>query len=420
MVDRAIIEVKGGDGGNGVICFRREKYVPFGGPDGGDGGDGGNVILLADLSVKSLRWASWKRRFVAERGGHGSGKNKHGKRGADLIVRVPLGTEVRRKDNDSDVFLADLNEAGQQVVIAKGGKGGRGNARFVSSIRQAPRMAEKGEPGESSTIRLDLKLIAEVGIIGKPNAGKSTLLAMATKAHPKIAAYPFTTLEPAMGAADVGYRQLIIAEIPGLIEGAHRGQGLGHDFLRHSERTKVLIHLIDGSSASPIDDLKQVNQELACYKQELANKPQLVAVNKIDMPEVRQRMDDLKRQLSFLDRPAYFISAASGEGVPELIKEAARLVDQMAGEVKIKAEPQVVLRPLPEDKRIVVSQEAGAFRVSSAKAEQLVVMTDLTNTEARLYLKEQRARIGVTRALVKAGIQPGDKVLFGKVEMEWQ
>ena len=420
MVDRAIIEVKGGDGGNGVICFRREKYVPFGGPDGGDGGDGGNVILLADLSVKSLRWASWKRRFVAERGGHGSGKNKHGKRGADLIVRVPLGTEVRRKDNDSDVFLADLNEVGQQVVIAKGGKGGRGNARFVSSIRQAPRMAEKGEPGESNIIRLDLKLIAEVGIIGKPNAGKSTLLAMATKAHPKIAAYPFTTLEPAMGAADVGYRQLIIAEIPGLIEGAHRGQGLGHDFLRHSERTKVLIHLIDGSSASPVDDLKQVNQELACYKQELANKPQLVAVNKIDMPEVRQRMDDLKRQLSFLDRPAYFISAASGEGVPELIKEAACLVDQMTGEVKIKAEPQVILRPLPEDKRIVVSQEAGVFRVSSAKAEQMVVMTDLTNAEARLYLKEQLARIGVTRALVKAGIQPGDKVLFGKVEMEWQ
>ena len=420
MVDRAIIEVKGGDGGNGVICFRREKYIPFGGPDGGDGGNGGAVILLADLGVKSLRWASWKRHFVAERGGHGSGKDKHGKRGSDLVIRVPLGTEVHSKDNDSNVFLVDLSEAGQQFIVARGGKGGRGNARFVSSIRQAPRIAEKGEPGESTIIRLDLKLIAEVGIIGKPNAGKSTLLAMATRAHPKIAAYPFTTLEPAMGVADVGYRQLVMAEIPGLIEGAHLGLGLGHDFLRHSERTRVFIHLIDGSSASPMDDLKQVNQELACYKQELAGKPQIVAVNKIDMPEVRQRVDDLKHQLSFLERPAHFISAASGEGVPELIKEAARLLDQMAGEVKIASEPQVVFRPLPEDKRIVISQEAGVYRVYSAKAEQLVVMTDLTNAEARLYLKDQLVRIGVTRALVKAGIKHGDKVLFGKVEMEWQ
>ena len=223
-----------------------------------------------------------------------------------------------------------------------------------------------------------------------------------------------------MGVADVGYRQLVMAEIPGLIEGAHLGLGLGHNFLRHSERTKVFIHLIDGSSASPLDDLKQVNQELACYKQELADKPQIVVVNKIDMPEVRQRVDDLKRQLSFLERPAHFISAVSGEGVPELIKEAARLLDQMAGEVKIVAEPQVVLRPLPEDKRVVVSQEDGVYHISSAKAEQLVVMTDMTNAEARLYLKEQLIRLGVIRALTKAGVKPGDKVLFGKVEMEWQ
>ena len=323
MVDRAIIEVKAGDGGNGVISFRREKFVPFGGPDGGDGGGGGDVILLADPSVKSLRWASWKRHFTAERGGHGSGSNRHGKRGEDLVIKIPVGTEIHRNEKDSDVLLVDLTEAGQQFVVARGGKGGRGNARFVSSVRQAPRLAEKGEPGESTTIRLDLKLIAEVGIIGKPNAGKSTLLAVATRAHPKIAAYPFTTLEPAMGVADVGYRQLVMAEIPGLIEGAHLGMGLGHDFLRHSERTKVFIHLIDGSSASPLDDLKQVNQELACYKQEVAGKPQIVVVNKIDMPEVRQRVDDLKHQLSFLERPVHFISAASGEGVPELIKEAA-------------------------------------------------------------------------------------------------
>jgi len=420
MVDRAEIEVKGGDGGNGVICFRREKYVPFGGPDGGDGGDGGAVILLADPSVKSLRWASWKRHFVAERGRHGSGKNKHGKRGTDLVVRVPMGTEIRRKENGAEVFLADLSEAGQQLVVARGGKGGRGNARFTSSTRQAPRMAEKGEPGESSVIRLDLKLIAEVGIIGKPNAGKSTLLAMATRAHPKIAAYPFTTLEPAVGVVELGYRQMVMAEIPGLIEGAHRGLGLGHDFLRHSERTKVLIHLLDGSAPSPLEDLKQVNQELACYKQELAGKPQLVAVNKIDMPEVRQQIADYTRQLSFLKRPVHFISAASGEGVPELMKEAARLVDQMASEVKMEAEPQVVFRPLPDDRRIVISQEAGIFRVSSPRAEQLAVMTDLNNAEARLYLKEQLARLGVTRALEKAGVQPGDKVLLGKVELEWQ
>jgi GTPase len=420
MVDRAIIEVKGGDGGNGCICFRREKFIPFGGPDGGDGGNGGAVILLADPSVKSLRWASWKRHFAAEKGGNGSGKNKHGKNGSDLVIKVPVGTEIHSKDNDSGILLVDLSVAGQQYIAARGGKGGRGNARFVSSIRQAPRMAEKGEPGESTTIRLDLKLIAEVGIIGKPNAGKSTLLAMATRAHPKIAAYPFTTLEPAMGVADVGYRQIVMAEIPGLIEGAHLGLGLGHDFLRHSERTKVFIHLIDGSSDSPLDDLEQVNQELACYKQEVAGKPQIVVVNKVDMPEVRERVDDLKNQLSFLKRPVHFISAASGEGVPELIKETARLLDQTAGEVKVVSEPQVVLRPLPEDKRIVVTQEGGVYHVASAKAEQLVVMTDLTNAEARLYLKEQLARIGAIRALTKAGVKPGDRVLFGKVEMEWQ
>jgi len=420
MVDRAEVEVKGGDGGNGVISFRREKFIPFGGPDGGDGGDGGSVVLLADPSVKSLRWVSWKRHFVAERGSHGSGKKKHGKRGADLVLRLPLGTEVRREEDGAEVFLVDLSEAGQQIVVARGGKGGRGNARFTTSTRQAPRMAEKGEPGESYVIRLDLKLIAEVGIIGKPNAGKSTLLAVATRAHPKIADYPFTTLEPAVGVVELGYRQLVMAEIPGLIEGAHRGLGLGHDFLRHSERTKVLIHLLDGSSSSPLEDLKQINEELALYKQELADKPQLVAVNKIDIPEVRQQIAEFKRQLSFLERPAHFISAASGEGVPELMKEAARLVDQMAGEVKVEAEPQVVFRPLPEDRRIVVSQEADVFRVSSPKVEQLVVMTDLTNAEARLYLKERLARLGVTRALEKAGVKPGDKVRFGKIEMEWQ
>ncbi len=424
MVDIAEIEVRGGDGGPGAVSFRREKFVPFGGPDGGAGGDGGSVILVADPSVKSLRAIRFKRRFIAVSGSNGEGRKKSGKSGDDIVVHLPLGTVVSYKEDDQDVFIADLSKPGQRLVVARGGKGGRGNESFATSIRQVPRLAEKGEPGEHRKVKLALKIIAEVGIIGKPNAGKSTLLTAATAAHPKVANYPFTTLEPELGVSDLSYRPVVLAEIPGLIEGASRGLGLGHNFLQHAERTKVFIHLIDGSSESPLDDLKQVDEELALYKQELADKPQLVAVNKIDLPEVKERMTKLKRQLARRGDQLFFISAAAGEGIAELIKEAVKVVDQVeeAERVKIEAEApdEVVFRPRPDSRRVEVSREDGAFRVSSPKVERLVVMADLGNVEARMYLRQQFSRLGVTKALTKAGIQPGDKVRFGNVEMEWE
>jgi len=260
MFDQAEVKVKAGDGGNGVVSFRREKFVPFGGPDGGDGGDGGDVIVRADPAVESLRAFKQKRFYRAANGENGRGKRQHGKNGENLVLTVPVGTVILCKTHmGDDAFIDDLKQAGQQVVVAKGGKGGLGNTHFTSATNQAPRIAQKGEVGEDNSIVLEMRLIADVGIIGYPNVGKSTLLAAASAARPKIASYPFTTREPALGVVEVGRESLVLAEIPGLIDGAHLGRGLGHDFLRHTLRTKILIHLIDGGSASPVEDLTRVN-----------------------------------------------------------------------------------------------------------------------------------------------------------------
>jgi GTP-binding protein len=277
MIDRVEIYVGAGDGGDGVVSFRHEKYVPFGGPDGGDGGNGGSVSLVADGNMSTLRQFWRRRHFRAERGEKGAGKRMHGKSGGDLVIRVPLGTVVSRKEGSGEkVTLADLTEEGQQGRVAKGGHGGFGNSHFATSTNQQPRIAQKGEKGTESTLVLDLKLIADVGIIGRPNAGKSTLLASASAARPEIAGYPFTTREPVLGVVDVGNRSFVLAEVPGLIDGAHRGSGLGHDFLRHAERTKVLIHLLDGTSESPVDDMRNVNEELSLFSSELREKAQIV------------------------------------------------------------------------------------------------------------------------------------------------
>lgn len=350
MIDRVEVYVKGGDGGNGVVSFRREKFVPFGGPNGGKGGDGGSVYLVGDASIATLQGFRYRKHFRAAKGAHGRGKDMGGKRGEDLQVKMPLGTLVRRKREDgSEILVVDVVEHGQRELVAKGGRGGFGNAHFASSTNQAPRIAEKGEPGEETWLLLDLKLIADVGIVGYPNAGKSTLLRTVSQAKPKVADYPFTTLEPGLGVVELGYRSFVLADIPGLIEGAHRGRGLGFDFLRHIERTKILIHLVDGSSGTPLSDLGKVGEELVAYEAALKDKPRIIAVNKVDLPEVRARLPQLRREFKGLGVPLYFISAASGEGVEELMKKTLELVSQADSVPSAKKEEAEfkVFRPRP-------------------------------------------------------------------------
>jgi GTP-binding protein len=330
MFDWVEIVVRGGDGGDGIVSFRHEKFVPFGGPDGGDGGNGGDVVVRADSVVDNLRAFRPKRRYRADDGRNGGDKKKHGKKGESLLLAVPVGTVVSYKSQiGGDSLIADLGMLGQQAVVARGGKGGRGNARFATSTNQAPQIAETGEAGEEQAIILELKLIADVGLIGYPNVGKSTLLAAVSAARPKIASYPFTTREPVLGMVEVGNLSFVLAEIPGLIDGAHLGKGLGHDFLRHIVRTRVLIHLVDGSSSSPAEDMAKVNTELSLFDSALAQKPQLVAVNKIDLPQVKARLDEIKKSFSAAGSQAFFISAATGEGTLELMAQVVNLLQSV-------------------------------------------------------------------------------------------
>ena len=354
MIDRVEIYVKAGDGGNGVVSFRREKFVPLGGPDGGDGGNGGSVYLVGDGGISTLLSFRYKKHFEAQKGAHGKGKNMHGKRGENLFIKVPLGTQVLLKTEEgSGVLVGDVVEQGQQVLVAKGGKGGRGNTHFATSTNQAPRTAEKGKSGEERQLVLDLKLIADAGIIGYPNAGKSTLLSAVSKARPKIADYPFTTLEPVLGVVEMGYESFVLADIPGIIEGAHEGRGLGLDFLRHIERTKALIHLVDGSSEEPVADFKKVEAELVAYEPSLKEKPRIIAINKIDLPHVRDRMPQLEKEFQELGVSAHFISAATGEGVREVKNKAWELVSKAPRLSPKKKEEEFKLfqpRPLPAKK----------------------------------------------------------------------
>ncbi len=413
--------VKAGDGGDGAISFRREKFVPFGGPDGGDGGDGGDVIIMADPSFTSLRMFKRKRLYRASKGESGKGKKKHGGKGKDLVLRVPVGTMALDKERRIDeALIADCEQAGQQVVIARGGEGGLGNTHFASSTNQAPRIAQKGEVGEGLSLVLELRLIADVGIIGFPNVGKSTLLAAASAAKPKIASYPFTTLEPILGVVEVGLKSFVIAEIPGLIDGAHLGRGLGHDFLRHAMRTKVLIHLIDGASASPVEDMARVNAELSLFDSSLVQKPQLVVVNKIDLPQVRARLADIKDAFSNASTPVLFVSAVTGEGVAELMAAVMKMLNQVAAEVEAGMKiPRMVFHPQPRGVSVSVHKEGDTFVVVAPELERIVVRVDMTSPEARWQVQRQLVRLGVSKALKKAGVKPGDKVRCGNFEWEW-
>jgi len=422
MLDSVEIEVKAGRGGGGAISFRREKFVPFGGPDGGDGGKGGNIVIRADPAAASLRKFKQKRFYRAEGGKAGKGKRQHGKNGGDVFLTVPAGTVVTQKAQiGDDALMADLEQPGQQVVVARGGKGGLGNTHFSSSTNQAPRIAQTGEAGEESSIILELRLIADVGIIGYPNVGKSTLLAAASAAKPKIAGYPFTTCEPVLGVVEVGQQAFVLAEIPGLVEDAHLGRGLGHDFLRHIMRTKALIHLIDGSAVSPVEDMIRVNTELVLFDSALAQKPQLVVVNKIDLPQVRTRLTEIGGAFSNAGTKVIFISAATGEGVSEVMAETMKMLNQVTAEKETGKEvPRKVFHPQPRVGGASVHKEGDIFVVKAPGLERIVARTGVAGPEVRRQLKKQFIRRGVSQVLEKAGIKAGDRVRCGTLEWEWQ
>jgi len=421
MFDRVEIRVKAGDGGDGAISFRREKYVPYGGPDGGDGGDGGDVLIMADSSITNLRTFRKGRLYRAGNGENGKGQKKHGRKGTNLVLKAPVGTvswnEISGNEKE---LLADCEKPGQRVVLAKGGRGGLGNTHFASSTNQAPMIAQKGEEGEENSVLLELRLIADVGIIGYPNVGKSTLLTAASAAKPKIAQYPFTTLEPVLGVVEVGPRSFILAEIPGLIDGAHLGRGLGYDFLRHIMRTRIIIHLIDGTSVFPVEEMVRVNTELSLFDSTLAQKPQIVVINKVDLPEVRERLTDIKDTFKGVGIDALSISAATGEGVAELMTEAMKLLSAVAVEVMASEKvAKTVFRPKPREAGISVYREGDDFIVVAPGLERIVARVDMNNPEVRSQVQRQLTRAGVKRALEKAGIKPGDTVRCGNYQWEW-
>lgn len=417
--DEALIYVRAGDGGDGCVAFRREKYVPYGGPAGGDGGKGGDVVLYVEPKLNTLYRFSKQHHFRAARGEHGSGQNRHGASGADLRIPVPPGTVVY--DADTGELLGDLTIPGQELIVARGGRGGRGNARFATPSNQAPRIAEHGERGEERNLRLELKLLADVGIVGLPNAGKSTLLAAVTAARPKIAPYPFTTLEPNLGVAVLNSEtEFVLADIPGLIEGAAEGKGLGHEFLRHIERTRVLVHLLDGLSTDPLEDLDIVNRELEAFGHGLIDKPQLIALNKMDLPEVRKRWPALKARLDSRGYEAVAISALTREGTQELLYRVARMLAEAPREERSTAYQVPIFRLGADEKAFTIEREAAGWRVRGTQVERLADMTVWNLEEAVRRFLHTLERMGVTEALRQAGVQPGDTVYIGDKELVWE
>lgn len=417
FIDEVEIYVRGGKGGNGVVHFRREKFVPRGGPDGGDGGKGGDVVLEVIPTLNTLSPFRQKTKFFAENGGNGAKQKMTGKSGDDLVIPVPPGTVVFNAETDE--VIGDLVEEGQRLVVAHGGRGGRGNARFATSVHRVPRTAERGEPGEEHNLRLELKLIADVGIIGVPNAGKSTFLAAVTRAKPKIAAYPFTTLEPNLGVANLDEdTSLVLADIPGLIEGAHAGVGLGHDFLRHIQRTRVLIHLLDGMSEDPILDLAQINSELALFDPELGEKPQVVAVNKMDLDDVQARWPELQAELKRRGYSPYSVSAVAGTNTREVLWRAKQLLDEAPPLPQAMEMP--VYRPESDPNEFTIERTPQGWRVHGAAIERAAAMTYWEYDQSVRRFQRILETIGIDEALRAEGVQPGDTVLIGEYELEWQ
>jgi GTP-binding protein len=416
FIDEATIYVKSGNGGNGVVHFRREKYIPHGGPDGGNGGRGGDIRIQVSASLNTLQEFQHQHRFIAHDGKHGAKQNQTGHSAEDLIIQVPAGTIIYDADNGE--VLADLLDKDQEITLCKGGRGGRGNARFANSRDQAPRIAEKGAPGEERNLRLELRLIADVGIIGVPNAGKSTLLAAVTNAKPKIADYPFTTIEPNLGVARLDdERTLVLADIPGLIEGAHSGTGLGFEFLRHIQRTRVLIHLLDGLAKNPILDYAQINSELALFDTDLRKKPQVVAVNKMDIPDVQKRWEEIKRNLKKKGIAAIEISAVTGSNVRRLLDKTYEILQSTPIIPKEALMP--VYHPETDPRQYEIQRISNGWKITGASIERAAAMTYWENDDSIRRFQRILEALGIDEALREAGVKEGDIVSVGDYELEW-
>ena len=423
FLDRVKIWVRAGDGGDGAATFRKEAHVPRGGPDGGDGGRGGSVHLRVDPGQTTLRDFQYRHHFKATPGGRGTRARRHGKAGDDLILDVPPGTAVL--EDESDALLADLVATGQQAIVARGGRGGLGNTHFKTSTHQAPRHAQKGEPGEEHWLRLELRLIADVGLVGLPNAGKSTILAALTAAQPKIADYPFTTLEPNLGVMDLGdedERRPTIADVPGLIEGASGGAGLGHAFLRHIERTRVLVHVVDGSSRDPEWDYDVIREELRAHDPALLEKPMLVAFNKLDLPAAQEAWPAFERARRAEGQETIAIAAATGEGLDTF---RARVADLLPSAEELEAPPEpsgvVIHRIEAMTDGFVVERDAdGAFRVRGKRIERIAAQTNFDVEESAERFQRDLAKLGIDTELRRAGVTTGDLVRIGGAELEWE
>ncbi len=417
--DEAEITVVAGRGGDGVVSFRRESMTPRGGPDGGNGGRGGDVILVVNRHLNTLSPFRYQRKFVAPDGKPGRGKNQTGRSGKPLYINVPPGTVVR--DANTHAILADLVSAGQQVIVAHGGRGGRGNAMFATPSNQAPQMAENGTPGETRDLLLTLKLIADIGFVGMPNAGKSTLLASLTAAKPKIANYPFTTLQPNLGVAEIdATRTVVLADIPGLIEGASQGAGLGVEFLKHIERTRVLIHLIDGLSEDPLRDYDTIQKELAAFGHGLSEKPQVLAMSKMDLPDAQAAYELYCRNNPASPlRDALPISAATGKNVRALLEQAVRVLDELPPMPVEEAAAMPELTPSESETGFTITREGGGFRIDSPLVLRRVETTRWDLDEATQRFQRFLERTGITAELEARGVKPGDTIYIGEYELEW-
>lgn len=417
FIDEAKIYVKSGNGGDGAVHFRREKYVPRGGPDGGDGGRGGDIILKVQHTLNTLSSFRYNQKFIADDGKNGAKQKMTGRSADNLIIHVPPGTIVY--DDDTGELLGDLTERDQELLVCKSGRGGRGNIHFVSARHQVPRVGEKGEPGEEKNLRLELKLIADVGIVGVPNAGKSSLLAAVSNATPKIANYPFTTLEPNLGVVELDFdHSLVFADIPGIIEGAHQGAGLGDAFLRHIQRTKVLIHVIDGMAVDPIADFSQINSEMALYDPALKNKAQVVVFNKMDIPEVQERWPEIRDELESHGYEPMAISAMARKDLKPVLWKALELVSNAPDPEILEEIPVYKPEEDPRDFTIDIVEEG--YRVHGKAIERAAHMTYWEHDESVRRFQKLMTTLGVEDALRKAGIEEGDNVIIGEFELEWQ
>ncbi|MDA0353340.1 MAG: GTPase ObgE [Chloroflexi bacterium] len=427
MIDCVEFEVVAGNGGDGVVSFRREKFAPRGGPDGGDGGRGGDIVFVAERRLATLQQYRDQRIRYAGNGRPGGPNRMHGAAGEQLTIIVPAGSviwDLDEADPEADPTatpLADLAESGASMLVVRGGRGGRGNKRFATATRQAPMFAQRGQRGTTRRLRIELKLIADVGLIGLPNAGKSTLLRAWSRATPKVAAYPFTTLEPELGVVDLGYDSFVAADMPGLIEGASQGVGLGHEFLRHIERTRVLVHVLDMSADDPLANRDLIDQELRDFGHGLADKPQILALNKLDDPDARANLELLADQIEAIGLPCFEISAATGEGTRQLAQRSYQLLaDLKEADAPSEEEAIPILRPEPTHARFEVDANEGDIPiVRGSTPEWLAETLDLNQAEPRAEFFDRLSRLGVARALHRVGVGTGDMVRIGEVTVRW-